>query len=125
MSNHFVTGPSYGIQGSDVAGRLALERAYQSVMPEECHTSVLRGTSLCPITVSGPSYGIQGSDVAGGLALERAYQSVMSEECQTAIVGGTSLCLKKMQNMTFINKNMLSTSGLCQPFDEDGKQRQI
>ena len=49
----------------------------------------------------------------------------MSEECHTAIVGGTSLCLKKMQNMTFINKNMLSTSGLCQPFDEDGKQRQI
>ena len=73
--------------------------------------------------VSGPSYGIQGSDAAGALALERAYQSILSEECHTALVGGTSLCLKKTQTMMFLNKKMLSNSGLCQPFDEDGERK--
>ena len=69
---------------------------------------------------AGPSYGIQGSDAASGLALEKAYQSVLTEECETAIVAGTSLCLKKA-NMTYLNRNLISKHGLCQPFDEDGE----
>ena len=105
-----------------------MERAFQYHVRELSRHIVTLKTSLSKhlaILFSGPSYGIQGSDVAGGLALERAYQSIMSEECHIAIVGGTSLCLKTMQNMMFINKHMLSTSGLCQPFDEDGKQESL
>ena len=73
--------------------------------------------------ILGPSYGIQGSDAASGLALEKAYQSILTGECDAAIVGGSSLCLKKMQNLTLMNKNMFSSSGLCQPFDEDGEYK--
>ena len=73
--------------------------------------------------ILGPSYGIQGSDAASGLALEKAYQSILTGECDAAIVGGSSLCLKKMQNLTLLTKNMLSSNGLCQPFDEDGEYK--
>lgn len=73
--------------------------------------------------IVGPSYGIQGSDAASGLALEKAYQSILTGECDAAIVGGSSLCLKKLQNLTLMNKNMFSPSGLCQPFDEDGEYK--
>ncbi|KAL3877602.1 hypothetical protein ACJMK2_035297 [Sinanodonta woodiana] len=68
-------------------------------------------------SLKGPSFAMQGSDAASALALDHALHSIHNDNCDAALVGGVNLCLKQTSDIQYLKLGVLSSDGICKPFD--------
>jgi acyl transferase domain-containing protein/pimeloyl-ACP methyl ester carboxylesterase/tryptophanase/NAD(P)-dependent dehydrogenase (short-subunit alcohol dehydrogenase family) len=67
---------------------------------------------------NGPSFAVDSACSSSLTAVYLACESLRRGECAMAIAGGVSLILHPSHHVSLSSLNMLSSDGLCKPFDE-------
>ncbi len=69
------------------------------------------------LDLRGPSMSVDTACSSGMLGVHLAVQSLRNEDCDLALAGGVNLILSPETTIAFSKARMLSSSGVCRPFD--------